>query len=67
MQHGGSSAMLRLSRGDAAMSIRVRGRHRFCQQAKPDNITLARNGGAWFASVTLRVSDEACARKRIRD
>ena len=59
MQHGGS--------GEAAMSIRARGRHRFGGEAKPNDITLTRRNGHWFVSVTLRVPEEACARKRTGD
>ena len=67
MQHGGSGATLRLGSGDAAMSIRARGRHRFGPDAKPDDITLTRRNGEWFASVTLRAPEEACARERTDD
>ncbi|WP_031405250.1 RNA-guided endonuclease TnpB family protein [Thiomonas sp. FB-Cd] len=64
MQHGGRGATLRLGSGDAAMSIRARGLHRFGDQAKPNDITLTRKGGGWFVSVTLRVPESACARQR---
>ncbi len=67
MQHGGRGATLRLGSGEAAMSIRARGRHRFGDQAKPNDITLTRKGGGWFVSVTLRVPDAACARERTAD
>ena len=67
MRHGGSGATLRLGRGDAALSIRARGRHRFGIEAQPNDITLLRRNGQWFASVTLRVPDEACARQRTAD
>ena len=64
MQHGGSGATLRIGSGKEAMSIRARGRHRFGAQAKPNDITLTRRNGQWFASVTLRVPDDVCARQR---
>ena len=67
MQHGGSGATLRLGSGDAAMSIRARGRHRFGADAKPNDMTLTRKNGEWFVSVTLRVPDEACARQHTAD
>ena len=67
MEHGGSGATLRLGSGKEAMSIRVRGRHRFGDQAKPNDITLTRKNGAWFASVTLRVPEASCARQRTGD
>ncbi|WP_038167528.1 RNA-guided endonuclease TnpB family protein [Thiomonas sp. FB-Cd] len=67
MQHGGRGATLRLGSGDAAMSIRARGRHRFGDQAKPNDITLTRRNDQWFVSVTLRVPDAACARQRTGD
>ncbi len=64
MQHGGSGATLRIGSGDAAMSIRARGRHRFGVEAKPNDITLTRRNGQWFVSVTLRLPEAACARQR---
>ncbi|WP_031405849.1 RNA-guided endonuclease TnpB family protein [Thiomonas sp. FB-Cd] len=64
MQHGGRGATLRIGSGEAAMSIRARGLHRFGDQAKPNDITLTRKGGGWFVSVTLRVPESACARQR---
>lgn len=67
MQHGKRGATLRLGSGDAAMSIRARGRHRFGPDAKPNDITLTRRGDQWFVSVTLRVPEEACARERTDD
>ncbi|WP_031404721.1 RNA-guided endonuclease TnpB family protein [Thiomonas sp. FB-Cd] len=67
MQHGGSGATLRIGSGDAALSIRARGRHRFGPDAKPNDITLTRRNGQWFVSVTLRVPDAACARPRTAD
>nr|WP_255333846.1 transposase [Thiomonas sp. FB-Cd] len=67
MQHGGRGATLRIGSGEAAMSIRARGRHRFGDQAKPNDITLTRKGGGWFVSVTLRVPESACARQRTAD
>ncbi|WP_031406439.1 RNA-guided endonuclease TnpB family protein [Thiomonas sp. FB-Cd] len=67
MQHGGSGATLRIGTGEAAMSIRARGRHRFGVEAKPNDITLTRRNGQWFVSVTLRVPESACARRRTGD
>ncbi|WP_031404294.1 RNA-guided endonuclease TnpB family protein [Thiomonas sp. FB-Cd] len=67
MQHGGRGTTLRLGSGDAALSIRARGRHRFGVEAKPNDITLTRRNGQWFVSVTLRVPDAACARERTGD
>ncbi|MHB1543702.1 MAG: RNA-guided endonuclease InsQ/TnpB family protein [Gammaproteobacteria bacterium] len=64
MQHGGSGATLRIGSGESAMSIRARGRHRFGDAAKPNDLTLTRRKGEWFVSVTLRVPGEACARER---
>jgi putative transposase len=49
------------------MSIRARGRHRFGDGAKPNDLTITRKNGEWFASVTLRVSEDACARARTGD
>ncbi len=46
------------------MTIRVRGQHRFGTEAKPNDLTIIRKNGEWFASVTLRVPETACARER---
>jgi hypothetical protein len=35
------------------MSIRARGQHRFADGAKPNDLTIMRKNGEWFASVTL--------------
>ncbi|WP_311767643.1 transposase [Burkholderia sp. Bp8998] len=67
MQHGGRGATLRIGSGKAAMSIRARGQHRFGNGAKPNDLTITRKHGEWFASVTLRVSKDACARARSDD
>lgn len=67
MQHGASGATLRLGSGRDALSIRARGRHRFGDQAQPNDITLTRKNGAWFASVTLRVTETSCERQRTDD
>ena len=67
MQHGKSGATLRIGSGKEAMSIRARGRHCFGPDAQPNDITITRRNGQWFVSVTLRVSEEACARKRMGD
>ena len=63
-QHGSRGGTLRLGSGKAAMTIRVRGQHRFGGEAKPNDLTLIRKNGEWFASVTLRVPATACARER---
>jgi putative transposase len=67
MQHGGRGATLRLGSGKDAMSIRARGRHRFGDGAKPNDLTIVRKHGEWFASVTLRVSEDSCVRARTAD
>ena len=67
MQHGGRGATLRIGSGKDAMSIRARGKHRFGEGAKPNDLTIRRKNGEWFASVTLRVSEDACARVRTGD
>ena len=64
MQHGGRGATLRIGSGKHAMSIRARGQHRFGDGAKPNDLTITRRNGQWFASVTLRVPEQACARAR---
>jgi putative transposase len=64
MQHGTRGATLRIGSGKGAMVIRARGRHRFGPGAIPNDLTITRKRGEWFASVTLRVSAEACARVR---
>lgn len=60
-QRGGT---LRLGSGKEAMAIRVRGQHHFGPEAKPNDLTIIRKNGEWFASVTLRVPKAACARER---
>ena len=47
--------------------MRARGQHRFGDGAKPNDLTITRKTGEWFASVTLRVSEHACARARTGD
>jgi len=64
MQQGGRGATIRLGSGKDAMSIRARGQHRFGDGANPNDLTIMRKNGEWFASVTLRVSAGACARAR---
>lgn len=63
-QAGKRGATLRIGSGKDAMQIRARGRHRFGEGAKPNDLTISRRNGEWFASVTLRVTPEACARER---
>ncbi|MEA3104638.1 MAG: putative transposase [Caballeronia mineralivorans] len=60
-QNGTRGATLRLGSAQDAMSIRARGQHRFGDGAKPNDLTITRKNGEWFASVTLRVSEDACA------
>lgn len=62
-QQGSRGATLRLGSGKNAMMIRVRGKHRFAEFT-PNDLTISRKNGKWFASVTLRVSEEVCARQR---
>lgn len=63
-RHGSRGATLRIGSGKSAMAIRARGRHRFGDSIKPNDLTVTRRNGQWFASVTLRVPIEACARER---
>jgi putative transposase len=64
MASGARGATIRVGSGNDAMSIRARGRHRFGSDAKLNDLTILRKNDEWFASVTLRVSTMACARKR---
>ena len=64
MAHGGRGATLRIGSGKDALMLRARGQHRFGEGAAPNDITLTRKNGEWFASVTLRVPEAACARTR---
>lgn len=63
-QCGTRGATVRLGSGQDAMMIRARGQHRFGATAVPNDLTISRKNGQWFASVTLRVPEEACARDR---
>jgi putative transposase len=67
MQSGARGATIRVGSGKQAMSIRARGRHRFGESVKPNDLTIMRKNDEWFASVTLRVSAAACARVRNGD
>lgn len=67
MQCGTRGATIRVGSGKDVMPIRARGRHRFGDGAKPNDLTIMRRNGEWFASVTLRVSADACARMRNGD
>ncbi|MBB5428808.1 putative transposase [Paraburkholderia sp. JPY158] len=67
MQLGGRGATLRIGSGKRALSLRARGKHRFGEGVKPNDLTITRRNGQWFASITLRVSAEACARQRTGD
>lgn len=62
-QCGQRSGSLRLGSGKDAMAIRARGQHRF-EDFKPNDLTITWKNGEWFASVTLRVPEGACARTR---
>lgn len=64
MQNGPRGGTLRLGSGEGAMSIRLRGQHRFGADARPNDLTISRKNGEWFASITLRVPETACARER---
>ncbi|PIP80597.1 MAG: transposase [Gammaproteobacteria bacterium CG22_combo_CG10-13_8_21_14_all_40_8] len=65
-QQGNRGATLRLGSGKKAMMIRARGKHRFVE-FRPNDVTILRKNGEWFASVTLRVPETACARQRTGD
>lgn len=63
-QQGQRGGTLRLGSGKNAMSIRLRGQHRFGAETKSNDLSIIRKNGEWFASVTLRVPESACARVR---
>lgn len=64
LAHGSRGATLRVGSGRGALMLRARGQHRFGGEAQPNDLTLTRKNGEWFASVTLRVPEVACARTR---
>lgn len=64
LQQGTRGATVRLGSGKDAMMIRARGRHRFGEEAVPNDLTISRKSGQWYASVTLRVPETVCARER---
>ena len=64
MQNGRRGATLRIGSGKDALMLRARGQHRFGAEAKPNDLTITRKNGEWFASITLRVPEAACARER---
>jgi putative transposase len=64
LQQGKRGATVRLGSGKDAMMLRARGQHRFGGEAVPNDLTVSRKNGQWYASVTLRVSETACARER---
>jgi len=64
LQCGTRGATLRLGSGKDAMMLRARGQHRFGAAATPNDLTITRQNGQWFASVTLRVSEEGCSKER---
>jgi len=55
MENGTRGPTIRIGSGKDGMSIRARGRHRFGDGAMPNDLTIMRKNGEWFASVTLRV------------
>jgi putative transposase len=71
-QSGQRGGTLRLGSGKGAMMIRLRGRHRFADFT-PNDLTLSRRRNhatgqdQWYASITLRVSSDACRRERTGD
>lgn len=44
--------------------IRARGEHRFGDAIVHNDLTITRRGSTWWATVTLRVPDQQCARQR---
>jgi putative transposase len=64
LQQGTRGATVRLGSGRDAMMIRARGQHRFGSEAVPNDLTVSRKNGQWFACVTLRVPQTACACER---
>lgn len=72
LQQGPRGGTLRLGSGKGAMMIRLRGRHRFAEFTPNDLTLLRRRNPAtgedqWYASITLRVPEAACARQRTGD
>lgn len=67
LQQGTRGATVRLGSGKDAMMIRARGQHRFGCAAIANDLTISRKNGQWYASVTLRVPEAACARERTDD
>lgn len=63
MQKGKRGATIRLGSGAGAMMLRARGQHRFGESMSND-LTITRKHGHWYASVTLKVTEENCARTR---
>jgi putative transposase len=64
LRHGQRGGTLRLGSGKEAVTLRLRGQHRFGTGATPNDLTIIHKNGEWFASVTLRVPAAACARTR---
>lgn len=65
LQEGaGRAATIRLGSGQDTMMLRARGQHRFGVEAKPNDLTVIRKNGGWYASITLRAPETACARQR---
>lgn len=71
-QQGVRGATIRLGSGKDAMMIRARGKHRF-DEFTPNDLTLLRRRNhatgqdQWYASITLRVSEQVCRRERTGD
>ncbi|MDK2127115.1 RNA-guided endonuclease InsQ/TnpB family protein, partial [Parachitinimonas caeni] len=61
---GKRGGTLRIGSGKGALMLRARGQHRFGEGVKTNDLTITRKNGKWFASITLRVPEEACARPR---
>ncbi len=66
-QLGTRGATLRIGSGTDAIPVRARGRHRFGEGARTNDLTVTREHDEWFASVTLRVPKGACVRARTGD
>ena len=62
--HGPRGATLRIGSGHDALMLRARGQHRFGTGVAPNELTVLRRHGQWFAALTLRVPETACARVR---
>ena len=52
-------ATIRLDSGKVAKSMRARGKHRFGDGVIPNDLTISRKNGHWYASITLRMDGSA--------